>query len=280
MDKIILLYKYGRLLMIVHFVLITIFISNAQAQSDNGDTTTFAYEPIPPNEIPFEIPKLSKQLKEIDKFLLPDEGIYNADAVIRQYTISLRKNKDDIMKQLATMSFRSSENLIREWRNYESKIIGIQLGLKARIEEVESVKESLGTDIGRWQISCDYLEQAGFQEDLRQLADSAVKLLHISSNNASVVLDSLYTFQQKEIRLMAIVDDMIRILEQEQITVHSNYFILDSRPFWYGKDSTASVKKLSLEVKNEFNENKTNNRHNQHRYIQSIQYEIRKHNHN
>ena len=228
---------------------------NAQETPPGQDTLVPVPDLIPPSEIPTEITKISKHLVDINNIISPRDNIMDIDSIVRYYQTLLKKDHEEIISNVPTLTYRTLENLIREWENYKNKFTSMQKTVKSRVSDLESVVSELNSEIKRWQISSEYLKAQGIPEEVRQASDTVINILGTTIEEALKRSDSLLVLQRRETRLMVIINETIRILEEEQVIVQESYFIIDSKPIWHGADSTTNLQTVRSQIRKEFNEN-------------------------
>ena len=235
------------------FLFFSFSIGNINSQESLPDQDSLAVEPIPfaLSEIPSEFNNLTNHLLDISEVIQPDDRITNNAIITKQYFELLQVSKQDIIKTLPSMTYQRLENLIRAWYNYKEKFDVIQETLKKRIDEIESVKSELDEDLQKWQKISDFLGQGDLPEELKQSTDSALVDLNLTIAKTIERSDTLLLMRSKQTQLNLLIDEMIRVMEEEQKVFQSNYFIIDSNPIWSASDSTTRFQNVASYVKSE-----------------------------
>ena len=202
------------------------------------DSILVAPSAFPISEIPGAFNELSNQLIEISDLIQPEEKIINNDITVKEYSVLLEDSKKEIITTLPSMTYQRLENLIRAWNNYKNRFNIIQGTLMARISEIESVQNDLAEEFQRWEKMSEVLEQGDFPEDLRQTVDTALVLINAAIANTNERADTLLLIRSKQTQLNLLIDEMIRIMEEERKVFQSNYFIIDAKPIWSSFEGT------------------------------------------
>jgi len=220
-------------------------------EQDSLGTTEMS---IPPSEISTNITTLSNRLIDISDIVKADDDILNADKVVREFTDSLQTDREEIIDALHTMSYQRLENFLRVWDNYTSKFQILSNSVKSRVNDMEAVQSELNTELEQWQNIQETLHRENYPEEIQQSTDTVIKSLTLVLTAANARSDSLYIYQKRQSGLILIIDEVLRMLEAEQTTLQSNYFILDSKPIWSGNDGPHSIKQLRTDFKINLNE--------------------------
>ena len=220
----------------------------------NQDTLATTSIPFAISEIPSEFNTLSNRLIEILKVIQPDEQIVNNDFVVREYITSLEVHKQEIMTTLPSMTYQRLESLIRAWHNYDSKLETFRERLKVRISEIESIKSEMDKELQRWNKISEVVEQSDLSGELSKGADTALVVINLAIANTIERSDTLLLIRTRQTQLGLIIDEMIRILEEEQKLFQSNYFIIDSNPIWSPSDSITQLQNVTSHLKSESSE--------------------------
>ena len=210
---------------------------------------------ISPGEISTNITKLSNRLIEISDIVKTDDYILNVDLIVREYTLSLQADKEEIMDDLHTMSYQRLENLLRAWNNYGSKFRTLINTVKNRVSDLEAVQSELNAELGQWQNIRELLIMENYPTEIQKSTDTVIKSLNLALITTNARSDSLYIIQKRQSQLIIFIDDMVRLLEAEQKIFQSNYFIIDSKPIWSANDSTSNIIHLQTDLKKNLNEN-------------------------
>jgi len=235
------------------FLFFSFSIGNINSQESLPDQDSLAVESIPfaLSEIPSEFNNLTNHLLDISEVIQPDDRITNNAIITKEYFELLQVSKQDIIKTLPSMTYQRLENLIRAWYNYKRQFDVIQETLKKRIDEIESVKSELDEDLQKWQKISEVLGQGDLPEELIQSTDSALVNLNLTTAKTIERSDTLLLMRSKQTQLNRLIDEMIRIMEEEQKVFQSNYFIIDSNPIWSASDSTIRFQNVASYVKSE-----------------------------
>ncbi len=238
------------------FLIFSISGGNINCQESPSIEDSLAIEPLAfaISEIPGEFNKFSNHLIEISEIIQPDEKIINNDITIKEYSVLLEDSKKEIMTTLPSMTYQRLENLIRAWNNYKNRFEIIQETLMKRISEIESVKDELTEEFQIWEKMSEVLEQGDLPEELKQTVDTALVVLNITIANTNERADTLLLVRSKQTQLNLLIDEMIRIMEEEQKVFQSNYFIIDSKPIWSSLGSTTQFENTSSYFKRESTE--------------------------
>ena len=248
-------YKFWLLI----FIIFSLSIKNVSSQQNISDQDSIAIElPFLLSEIPNEFTSLTNRLLEISDDIQPEEKIINNDSIVREYSITFEAEKQEIKTTLPTMTYQRLERLVRAWYNYKNKFDAIQETFKSRIKEVESLKTELKKELDKWETISDELKQKSLPEEFLQNADSARTVLNLMLSKTMERLDTLFIMRSRQTKLILIIDDMIRILEEEQKVFQSSYFILDSNPIWGSADSAIRVQNVKAHFKTEITESYNN----------------------
>ena len=210
------------------------------------------------SEIPTEFTKLSNDLIEISESIQSEEKIQYNDSIVREYSVTFEAEKQEIKTTLPTMTYQSLERHIRAWNNYKNKFDGIQETLKNRIKEIASVKNGLDRKLQKWTTLSTELKQKDIPNEFILTADSAVAAINFTLSKTHERADTLLLMQSRQTKLNLIIDDMIRMLEEEQKVFQSTYFILDSNPIWSSADSAIRVQNVRMYFKTEMTESYNN----------------------
>ena len=238
---------------LIFFLLSSVLSGNINCQESPSNEDSLAVAPLAfaISEIPSEFNKLSNRLIEISEVIQPDEKIINNDITVKEYSMMLEDRKKEIMTTLPSMTYQRLENLIRAWHNYKNRFDIIQGTLKKRISEIESVKNELAEEFQRWEKMSEVLEQGDLPGELKQTVDTALALLNITIANTNQRADALLLVRSKQTQLNLLIDEMIRIMEEEQKVFQSNYFIIDSNPIWSSLGSKTQFENASSYFKRE-----------------------------
>lgn len=245
------MHKYTLLLLFV-FVFSSSHAQETGIESDSLETIEMS---ISPSEISTNITALSNRLTEISDIVKTDDDILDADLLIREYTVSLQVDKEEIMDGLHSMSYQRLENLLRAWNNYSSKFHILINTVKNRVSNLEAVQSELNDELEQWQNMRELLINENYPAEIQQSTDTVIKSLNLILLTANTRSDSLYIIQKRQSRLIIFIDDMVRLLEAEQNIYQSNYFVLDAKPIWSSSDSTKNTKQLRADFKRNVNEN-------------------------
>ena len=245
------MHKYILLLLFV-FVFGGLHAQETTLESDSLETKEML---ISPGEISANITKLSNRLIEISDLVKTDEDIQDADLVVREYSIFLKDDKEEIMEALHSMSYHRLENLLRAWNSYGSKFYTLRNTVKNRVKVLEAAQSELNAELEQWQNMQKLLIEENYPEEIQQSTDTVIKSLNLVLTVANTRSDSLYIIQKRQTQLIIFIDDMIRLLEAEQEIFQSNYFIIDSNPIWSGNDSITNKENLRADFKKNINEN-------------------------
>ena len=249
--------KHGFWLSVLVFFLLSFGNAYGQESDSNEDSVVVESIPFALSEIPNEFNALSNHLIEISEVIQPYEKIVNNELITREFSVMLEDSKQEIMKTLPSMTYQKLENLISAWYNYKSKFDIIQETLKKRINEIEFIKNELDADFQKWQKISEVLGQSDFPEELKQSADSATVVLKLTLVNTIARSDTLLLMRTRQTQLSLVIDEMIRIMEEEQKVFQSNYFIIDSNPIWSASDSTNQFQNVTAYLKSESAESYT-----------------------
>lgn len=170
------------------------------------DSLAIVSRPFALIDIPSEFNALSNYLIEISKIIQADEKIVNNDLIVKEYTLRLEEDKQEILESLSSMTYQRLENKIRAWHNYKSKFDIIQETLKKRINEIESVKNELDIKLRKWKDISEELKQAELPEDPTQSTDTAVVALNVILEKASERSDTLLLVRSKQTQLNLVID--------------------------------------------------------------------------
>jgi len=241
------------------FLVSSLLIGNIIAQEipENDDSTGIKL-PFILSEIPTEVTNLTNRLIEIAAEIQPEERILDNDLTVREYSITFETEKQEIKTTLPTMTYQRLESLVRAWHNYKSKFDIIQETLKSRIKEIEFVKNELGAELQKWETISDELLQEQIPDEFQQTADSAVAVLTIMLSKTMERSDTLLLMRSRQTQLILIIDDMIRVLEEEQKAFQASYFILDSNPIWSSADSAIKALNVRSYFKSQISESYDN----------------------
>ena len=209
---------------------------------------------ITPGEISTNITSLANRLTDISAIVKAEDDILNTDQVVRDFTDSLKTDREEIMESLHSMSYQRLENLLRAWNNYNSKFQDLSNDVKSRVDDIEAVQSELSAELERWQKLKEILDSGNYPEEIQQSTDTIIKALNLSLASANARSDSLYIYQKRQSELIISIEEVHRILEAEQSALQSNYFILDSKPIWAGNDSSTSTKQLRTDSRIYLNE--------------------------
>jgi len=244
----------------IAFILIYLFsILNLKGQEtqEKNDSTGVKLSFIL-SEIPTEFTSLTNRLIEISDDIQPEEKILDNDSIVREYSVTFEAEKQEIKTSLPAMTYQRLERLVRAWYNYKNKFDVIQETLKERIKEIESVKDELDQDLQKWETISIELNQENIPDDFQQTADSAVAVLTVTLSKTTARSDTLLLMRSRQTQLILIIDDMIRMLEEEKKAFQSSYFILDSNPIWESADSVVRVQKVKPYFKSQITESHDN----------------------
>ncbi len=235
--------------------ILSIGIIKAQEIPVEEDSLAIESLPFALSEINSEFADIANRIVEISDIIEPDEEIGNIDLIIREYSIVLEISKVEIITGLTSMTYEQLESLIRAWKNYQTKFEGTQSALKDRIKEIGLIKDELDTEYEMWEEISEILNIEDSPEELRQSSDTVIAILNLKIAFVLERTDTLLLMQSKQAKLIVFIDDMIRILEEEQQVYQSSYLIIDSNPIWSASDSTKHLQNVKSHFKSEFNEN-------------------------
>lgn len=236
------------------FFLLSFGNAYGQESVSSEDSVTVESIPFALSEIPNEFNALSNRLIEISEVIQADERILNNDLVVKEYSTLLETSKQEIMTKLPSMTYQRLENLIRAWHNYERKLVIFQGTLKSRISEIESVKSELDEELQRWDKMAGDLEQNELPGKLSNDADTVLIVINLAIANTIERSDALLLIRARQTQLSLLIDEMIRIMEEEQKAFQTNYFIIDSNPIWNSSDSTTQFQNVTAYLKGESTE--------------------------
>jgi len=237
---------------VVVFLISSLSILKINSQEITSDQDSLTIDlPFILSEIPTEFTKLSNHLIELDELIKPQEKIVNNDSIVSAYSVSWEASKQEIEAQLPSLTYQRLESLIRAWYNYKSKFDNVQKTLIDRINEIQSVKNELDEELQRWKTISEVMEQRDLPDEFKQTADTAIVFLNLMISKTSERSDTLLLIRGNQTKLNLIIDEVIRILEEEQKVFQSNYFIRDSNPIWNAYDSTIQSQNIKSYFKTE-----------------------------
>jgi small-conductance mechanosensitive channel len=199
----------------------------------------FSDIPFAISEIPSKLNDLSIRLDEIAVVIGPDPTIISNDVYARQYTLLLEDEKDAIMENIGTMGFRRLERLIRAWQNYSVAFNKDMDRINARSDLLNTIRTEVTGYSSDWMAINAFVQASDISAISRNRGDSAASVLRETLSIIDLRKDSLNTKQRRLASLIITINDVIRVLEEEQNAVSSNYFILDAKPIWQRADSTS-----------------------------------------
>ena len=223
-----------------------VFSSSLFAQSNEnvGSDTTETVEVLSIDQISGETESLRTRLSGLKDVLKPSTKTLEVDSILDSVYFEVIAERDTLYQNTEIYSRRELSIKRVSWRNYKSKLKGLQKTLSGRSSDITRVNDDLLEELARWSATKTTLLENSESEDLFVSLDTMIFTLNDLIDLAHVRLDSVFTVQKRLTELILIVDEAVSEINRIEKLKQKDYFVFDSDPIWVSTVDTAEVDSL------------------------------------
>jgi hypothetical protein len=250
------LYPLKNLLMILLF-LTGAAVAFGQTADQETDTTTIRIPKIPVSSIPDEIVKFTTRSQEIEKTIMPDREIQEADSVLTEsirYLDKAMKYFDE--NPISELKLRDAENKEREWTGYLHNLEALRDEINARNQHLQNIFEELNTDEIIWTKTRDHAVEKKVAGEIIASTEDVLNKIKALKKKTKNRQDRVFIIYKNTSNEITEINQIITQLETQINKLKSMIFVQDSPPLWKAADSTSSFAFLKNEFLNSIAENK------------------------